>query len=390
MPPINLRNLTDVLTSEDKSTIIDIISEYSRLPVTLLNKLLTQGSIVDGLDSILTTKALSAAQGKILKDLVDLNTAGVAANLADIATISEAIGNLATSQGTIEDSGTPLAITVAEQQIDFVEVVASTNTEVFEFDDVANTITFKKPGSYNFVSSVTLESATNDPVSVTFTLRNTADEAILSEQTVPVEIQNGDKATFPVNTLIIVAEGAEPITMKIMVEADVTGMTLFSFSSLLVSMASPGSITDHNTLSGRSTADAHPQSAITGLVAALAAKAGLTTTNHFTKPQSGAYTAEDNAIDFSQSPNYELTATAANITVGTMGVKKGQEGTLTIHSSENITGWGTEFRFSPDFSAATPTPPELPTGTMKFWYEIIEINGVDGGTSDIIYISWAQ
>lgn len=55
-------------------------------------------------------------------------------------------------------------------------------------------------------------------------------------------------------------------------------------------------------------------------------------------------TAEDNAIDFGGiKKNYELTATAANITA--LNITALKEGTILVHSAENITGWGTEFKF---------------------------------------------
>jgi len=111
--------------------------------------------------------------------------------------------------------------------------------------------------------------------------------------------------------------------------------------------------------------------------------------NIFTAPQRVTVEAKANAIDFSGTGEIEFTATAANITIATMAAKKWLQGTITIHSAENITGWGTEFRFAPDFSEATPTPPETPVGTMKFWFEIIQVNGVDGGTENIIYMAWA-
>lgn len=57
-----------------------------------------------------------------------------------------------------------------------------------------------------------------------------------------------------------------------------------------------------------------------------------------------AVTAEDNAIDFGGiTKNYELTATAANITA--LNITATKEGTILVHSAENITGWGTEFKF---------------------------------------------
>lgn len=65
----------------------------------------------------------------------------------------------------------------------------------------------------------------------------------------------------------------------------------------------------------------------------------------FSVPQRASIGAEDNAIDFSTDQNFELTATAANITaLGLAGIV-GQTGILVVHSAENITGWGTEFNF---------------------------------------------
>lgn len=54
-------------------------------------------------------------------------------------------------------------------------------------------------------------------------------------------------------------------------------------------------------------------------------------------------TAEDNAIDFSTATVFELTATAADITASNLVA--GQSGIILVHSGENITGWGSEFKF---------------------------------------------
>lgn len=116
----------------------------------------------------------------------------------------------------------------------------------------------------------------------------------------------------------------------------------------------------------------------------------LNLANIYTAPQRITVEAGSNALDFSGTGELDLTATVGLITVGTMASKKWLKGTITMRSAENVTGWGSQFRFAPDFSAVTPTPPTNMTGTMKFWYEIIEVNGVDGGTQDIIYVAWAQ
>lgn len=127
----------------------------------------------------------------------------------------------------------------------------------------------------------------------------------------------------------------------------------------------------------------------TGAVSLIGTYARLAAANTFSAVQGSVQTAGANAIDFTGTNSIRFTATAANITVGTMATKKGQEFTVTIDSAETATGWGTEFSFAPDFSAVTPTPPEM-VGTMKFHMEVMEVNGVDGGTANKIHVAWAS
>ena len=196
----------------------------------------------------------------------------VAANVLDISVITEAVGNLATAQGAISN-GTVEAIGLTESQLDFIVDTSSTNSEVFSFDATANTVTLKKPGSYNFISSVTLESSTTSPVNITFNLRNITDESIVVSQPLAVEIDNGDKGTYPLNTLVVLAEGEPPVTLKIMASADLVGIAMYSFSSILATMSSiAAGFADHSQLTGTGDANSHPIAAITGLQTALDGK----------------------------------------------------------------------------------------------------------------------
>lgn len=63
----------------------------------------------------------------------------------------------------------------------------------------------------------------------------------------------------------------------------------------------------------------------------------------FTMPQAVTKITEDNAIDFTQSNNFEINATAANISVSNMTDCEDQCGTIIIDNAENITGWSAEF-----------------------------------------------
>lgn len=67
--------------------------------------------------------------------------------------------------------------------------------------------------------------------------------------------------------------------------------------------------------------------------------------NTFTAPQRTSITAEDNAIDLAGNNNFELTATATNITATNIASAIGQSGIIIVHTAENITGWATEFKF---------------------------------------------
>lgn len=183
-------------------------------------------------------------------------------NVADIQAVVEAIGNLANAQGSIE-SHTVQTVGTAEALLTWEVDTQSTDTEVYEFDAVNNEITFKKPGSYNFMSTLTFESNTNDPVDVTFTLRDTSDDSVVGTQDAHLEIALNDKDTAPVNTLVVLEEAQVPLTVKIMHSADVTGMAMYSFKSILATMESVSAgFADHSQLTGVADTDSHPASAI--------------------------------------------------------------------------------------------------------------------------------
>jgi len=65
--------------------------------------------------------------------------------------------------------------------------------------------------------------------------------------------------------------------------------------------------------------------------------------NTFTLPQKTSITSSTNDIDFALNNNFVITATANNITA--TNITAGQGGVIIINDAENITGWGTEFKF---------------------------------------------
>lgn len=88
----------------------------------------------------------------------------------------------------------------------------------------------------------------------------------------------------------------------------------------------------------------------------------------FTVPQRASIGAEDNAIDFSLKQNFELTATAVNITALNLTGIIGQSGTIIVHTAENVTGWGIEFKFK--------TIPTGLSGTEVFGYFIEDATNI--------------
>jgi hypothetical protein len=87
--------------------------------------------------------------------------------------------------------------------------------------------------------------------------------------------------------------------------------------------------------------------------------------NTFTKPQSTSITSSSNAIVFSTSNNFTITATATLITAS--GLTVGQSGTIVISAAENVTGWGPEFVFK---------SPKTLSGTEVFAYFIENLSTV--------------
>ena len=91
--------------------------------------------------------------------------------------------------------------------------------------------------------------------------------------------------------------------------------------------------------------------------------------NTFTEPQRTTVEVGLNALALTDMQKLSFTATVANITVASQS--GGQSGTIRIFSSENITGWGTEFFWG------TQGEPVGLTGTAVFSYEVFDDSGVE-------------
>lgn len=153
---------------------------------------------------------------------------------------AEAIANLATASGKIQNETTPVfnGIPLVLTDMPFDIVTDSTDTEVIEFNNVANTITFKVDASYNFISTVEFESSTNQARTINFALINTSNGSVVTQETATLETNSGDIEIIPFNTLLTLGKNgmpSAPLTIKIQAVASGTGYTLNSFSSILAS-----------------------------------------------------------------------------------------------------------------------------------------------------------
>ena len=153
---------------------------------------------------------------------------------------AEAIANLATASGKIQNETTPVfnGIPLVLTDMPFSIITDSTDTDIIEFDDVANTLTFKIDASYNFISTVEFESSTNQARTIDFALINTSNGSVVVQETATLETASGDIEIIPFNTLLTLGKNgmpSAPLTIKIQAIASGTGYKLNRFSSILAS-----------------------------------------------------------------------------------------------------------------------------------------------------------
>ena len=171
----------------------------------------------------LATKAYSGEKTQLLHDIQ-----------------AEATANLAIASGKIASESSPVfqPIPLVNTDMPFTVVTDSTDTRVFEFDNVNNTITFKIDASFNFLSNVSLTSSTNQSRDITFSLINTFNGTVVTTEGGTFDFAAGVSTVVPFNTLLTLGKNgmpSAPLTIKIQVRASGAGYTLDSFSSILAS-----------------------------------------------------------------------------------------------------------------------------------------------------------
>jgi len=174
------------------------------------------------------------------QELID----AVANNTAQIALNTEAVNNLASSQGEVE--GTQTSGYVLDRIPDvFTEVpidtiVPSTDDEVFEIDESSNTITFKKNASYSLNQTLTLESHTNGERTINFRIVDVSDDTTVYTREAIVETTSGDITIFSMLGLLTIGKNGfpnAPVTLRLEVKEDTEKYSLKKFNSVITSSA---------------------------------------------------------------------------------------------------------------------------------------------------------
>lgn len=182
-------------------------------------------------DTPLATKAYSGEKTQLLHDIQ-----------------AEAISNLAVAYGKIASESSPVfqPIPLVLTDMPFTVVTDSTDTNIIEFDALANTITLKINASFNFLSKATFTSATSAERTITFAIIDTSDDSVVATEVGTFDFNSGVTTVVPFNILLTLGKNgmpSAPLTIKIQALASGSGYVLNSFSSILASSNSYSSAT---------------------------------------------------------------------------------------------------------------------------------------------------
>jgi len=186
------------------------------------------------------------AEESVTSSLIDdttthLNKTYSSSKIQDMHNIqAQSIANLATAQGEFMGTGSPsiLVLSTSEQNLPFNVTVPSTNTDIIEFDDANNRVTFKTDASYNFRTVLALTMGVSTTRTVTVTGRNVADNSIVYQRTVTVNGSTDDIIPVNSNQLVTVGKNgipSAPLSLYFTFKVDATGVTLRDLSSQVTS-----------------------------------------------------------------------------------------------------------------------------------------------------------
>ena len=233
----------------------------------------------DGIESVDTDPAEYSAVHWANKSEGTLEAANtqLSANQNSIAINAQAIANMGTAQASV--SGAAMDPILADwTKLDYTVVGDSTDTDILELDDTADTITFKKNASYNLHQSLMVEALSANSRDLEFRIitvgtskladgTDVADGTVVVSKTKTLENPNGDTESLEILGLLTVGRNdmpAAPVTMRLELKQAEEDYKLLAFDSVIASSSSYDlsvSIVHSDTL-GRESADSHPASAI--------------------------------------------------------------------------------------------------------------------------------
>ncbi len=234
LPVLSGGNTTLVTLESANRVVVEIVEVTAVVGNVLTVARGREGTVASSFD------AGSFVEGRLTAGWLNDTTQELVTVDTKIDALTASVANLATAQSAIQSSGT-MTLTTAPTQMAFTVTTPSTDNTVMTLDDAANTFTFLHNASFNWVSNLVLSSSTGLARTITFRLVNTANNAVLTTQSVTLEIQSGRTITLPVNTLLTVGRNGAPVaplTVRVEAFADATGYAIDSFSSTLASGSS--------------------------------------------------------------------------------------------------------------------------------------------------------
>ena len=183
----------------------------------------------------------------------------------NINTLHKSLDNLSTAYG---NTTTIISqdVLLASSDLAFAIDIDSTDTNIFTYDDLNHTITFKKPGTFNFRTRTEYVSNTSNSILVTTEIVDSVVGTVWQSDTLNLSIGTGRTKTITNSKPLVFIAADLPKTLKVIFRADGEGITINNSDYTLNTLASGATASgDHSDLTGTDDNDCHPISAITNL-----------------------------------------------------------------------------------------------------------------------------
>ncbi len=147
----------------------------------------------------------------------------------------QAIANLQSASGEYWHS-TPIVLTTAEQTVPFDVLAQSSNTDVFELNDVANTVSIKKNAPHNLSTNINFLHNTTQSRTITIRGKRLSDDNIVYTRTITVEAGNNQTTNATSSTLLTIGKNGypdSPFDLYFTIQCSGTGITINSYDTII-------------------------------------------------------------------------------------------------------------------------------------------------------------